>query len=56
MAKLTDGSENDHADAEDRILDPFSDDDMFSSGDEIKRDNRLKRNLAEGRNLNNSFG
>ncbi len=29
---------------------------MFSSGDEIKRDGKLKRNLAEGRNLNNSFG
>jgi len=56
MAKLTDGSENEVADAEFRIQDPFSDDDFFSSGDEIQRDSKLKRNLAEGRNLNNSFG
>lgn len=57
MAKLTDGSENDCADGEfDMDYDPFSDDDLISSGDEIKRDGKLKRNLAEGRNLNNSFG
>lgn len=55
MAKLTDGSENDCADIE-YVMDPFSDDDLWSSGDEVKRDSKLKRNLAEGRNLNNSFG
>lgn len=56
MAKLTDGSENDCADIEYCAEDPFSDDDLWSSGDEIIRDSKLKRNLAEGRNLNNSFG
>lgn len=56
MAKLTDGSENDCADIEYCVEDPFSDDDLWSSGDEIARDSKLKRNLAEGRNLNNSFG
>ena len=53
---MTDGSENDVADCEVELRDPFSDDDFFSSGDEVKRDSKLKRNLAEGRNLNNSFG
>jgi hypothetical protein len=57
MAKLTDGSENDCADVESsKVLDPFSDDELWSSGDDICRDSKLKRNLAEGRNLNNSFG
>lgn len=56
MSKLTDGSENDCADAEQEMEDPFSDDELFSSGDEIRRDGKCKRNLAEGRNLNNSFG
>jgi len=56
MSKLTDGSENDCADVELEMEDPFSEDELFSSGDEIKRDGKLKRNLAEGRNLNNSFG
>lgn len=57
MAKLSDGSENDCADIEcANDFDPFSDDDLLSSGDEINRDSKLKRNLAEGRNLNNSFG
>ena len=53
MSKLTDGSENDCADGEFEILDdPFSDDEIF----EIIRDRKLKRDLAGGRNLNNSFG
>ena len=56
MSKLTDGSQQDCADSENSLKDPFSDDEAFSSGDEIKRDGKLKRNLAEGRNLNNSFG
>jgi hypothetical protein len=60
MSKLTDGSENECADNEHSIdEDPFADSDNgFFTDDscEIKRDPRLKRNLAEGTNLNNSFG
>lgn len=56
MGKLTDGSENDCADAECDLTDPFEDDDFWSSGDERPRDTKLKRNLTEGKNLNNSFG
>jgi len=57
MSKLTDGSENECADLEFNPKDdPFSDDGLWSSGDEYKRDTKLKRNLAEGKNLNNSFG
>jgi hypothetical protein len=56
MSKLTDGSENDCADFEHEMEDPFSDDELFLSDDEILKDSKLKRNLAEGCNLNNSFG
>ncbi len=56
MSKLTDGSEHECADAEVEMEDPFSDDELFSSGDEICRPSNLKRNMADGRNLNNSFG
>lgn len=55
MSKLTDGSENDCADAELSIKDPFSDEDYLSD-DLVKKDRRLKRNLADGCNLNDSFG
>jgi hypothetical protein len=56
MSKLTDGSEHECADVELEMEDPFSDDEFFSSGDEICRPSNLKRNMADGRNLNNSFG
>lgn len=56
MAKLTDGSENEVADGELSIKDPFSDDDFISEDDFIVSDKRLRRNLADGCNLNNSFG
>ena len=56
MSKLTDGSENDCADCEYEMEDPFSQDEMWSSGDEINRDSKLKRSFADGRNLNKSFG
>lgn len=56
MAKLTDGSENECADNEINKKDEyFSDDGPNSSEDECKRDNKMRRSLAEGRNLNNSF-
>lgn len=35
MSKLTDGSENNCADGEFEMEDPFSDDEFFSSGDEM---------------------
>lgn len=58
MSKLTDGSENECADNEfDSSAGLFSDDELpFSSNDRPQRDPRLKRNMAEGTNLNNSFG
>ena len=56
MAKLTDGSENEVADGEISRRDPFSDDDLMSEDDFVVKDKRLKRNLADGCNLNNSFG
>jgi hypothetical protein len=56
MAKLTDGSENEVADGEISRRDPFSDDDFLSDEDFVVRDKRLKRDLANGCNLNNSFG
>jgi hypothetical protein len=56
MAKLTDGSENEVADGEISRRDPFSDDDFMSEDDFVVKDKRLKRNLADGCNLNNSFG
>jgi len=55
MSKLTDGSENDCADDELSPRDPFSDEDYLSD-DFVVRDKRLKRNLTDGCNLNDSFG
>lgn len=57
MSKLTDGSEMDCADAEDSAHDLFSDSDSeFADENDCRRDARLYRDLANGRNLNNSFG
>lgn len=56
MSKLTDGSENECADAELSIRDPFSDDEEYQSDDFVAKDSKLKRSLADGCNLNNSFG
>lgn len=59
MSKLTDGSDNDLADNEFAATGFFSSDDdemPFTSNDRFERDPQLKRNMAEGMNLNNSFG
>jgi len=55
MSKLTDGSENECADIELSLKDPFSDEE-FDSDDYVRKDKKLKRNLADGCNLNDSFG
>lgn len=56
MSKLTDGSDKECADGEISLKDPFSDEEEFMSDDYVQRDKRLRRNLADGCNLNNSFG
>ena len=56
MAKLTDGSENEVADGELSRRDPFSDEDFLSEDDFVIKGKKLKRDLANGCNLNNSFG
>lgn len=55
MSKLTDGSENECADIELSLKDPFSDEE-FDSDDYVKKDKKFRRNLADGCNLNDSFG
>ena len=52
---MTDGSEHDCADCELSLRDPFSDEE-FDSDDFVVKDRKLKRNLADGCNLNDSFG
>ena len=58
MSKLTDGSEKECADFENSDHDdPFSDSECyFSDEGEFRKDARLYRDLANGKNLNNSFG
>ena len=56
MAKLTDGSENEVADGELSRRDPFSDEDFLSEDDFVIKGKKLKRDLVNGCNLNNSFG
>jgi len=53
---LTEGSERECSDVE-FVTDPWSDSDpYFSEPEDSKADARLYRDLAKGRNLNNSFG